>query len=137
MPFNQHKFSIHTKQSWLAVRSRFLNKFSSSSGRTYLRRQSGFAAERKQQTCATQENGSPALQLDDLGWGAEILALGERRLWVSAPPWNPAVNKSRLLTQNAQCYGKVAGRRRENPEWTRTRGVTNLSTPPTRRSGPR
>lgn len=49
------------KQPWPGVRSRLLNQFSSSSGRTYLRRQSGFAAERKHQTCATQENGSPAL----------------------------------------------------------------------------
>lgn len=45
----------------------FLHQFSSSSVRTYLCRQWWFAAERKYQTCATQENGSPALQLDDLG----------------------------------------------------------------------
>lgn len=43
----------------------------SPSAPTYLRRQSGFATERKYQTCATQENGSPALQLDDLGWSGE------------------------------------------------------------------
>lgn len=72
MPFNQHKLSIPIKQSWLAVRSRFLNQFSSSSGRTYFRRQSGFAAERKQQTCATQENGSPARR-PRLGWEGECV----------------------------------------------------------------
>lgn len=64
-----------TKQSWLAMRSCFLKKQNqqifSPSAPTYLRRQSGFATERKYQTCATQENGSPALQLDDLGWSGE------------------------------------------------------------------
>lgn len=65
-----------TKQSWLAMRSCFKKKkqnqqIFSPSAPTYLRRQSGFATERKYQTCATQENGSPALQLDDLGWSGE------------------------------------------------------------------
>lgn len=45
----------------------FRSQLSSSSGPTCLRRQAWFAAERKYQTCATQENGSPALQLDELG----------------------------------------------------------------------
>lgn len=65
-----------TKQSWLAMRSCFKKKIKnqqifSPSAPTYLRRQSGFATERKYQTCATQENGSPALRLDDLGWSGE------------------------------------------------------------------
>lgn len=75
MPFSQHRLSIPNEQPWPTDRSRFLNQFSSSSGRTYLRRRSGFAAERKYQTCATQENGSPALQArrPRLGWEGEYV----------------------------------------------------------------
>lgn len=78
MLFKQQGLSTppQTKQSWLAMRSCFKKKkqnqqIFSPSAPTYLRRQSGFATERKYQTCATQENGSPALQLDDLGWSGE------------------------------------------------------------------
>lgn len=41
-------------------------------GRTYLRRRSGFAAESKHQTCATQENGSPARRPRP-GWEGEYV----------------------------------------------------------------
>lgn len=78
MLFKQQGLSTPPNQAVLARNEKLLKKkkkqnqqIFSPSAPTYLRRQSGFATERKYQTCATQENGSPALRLDDLGWSGE------------------------------------------------------------------